>query len=297
MNSVHIRTIFFHLSLILICFGWTADLSAQRPWPSTDARWCSYCYDDWTQQWYPGDVYHQVGKTTIDDHLYYSLFRTDHLNNTPTYIGAFREDSARRVYYRPLGDSTDLWLYDFGVNSGDTVMGIDVSAGAQRWVDNLICAGRTSVNIAGGAHDFYYMALYGTQFTGHIYVWIEGIGDQHNPIAPIPGGLVSGHCTVGCFWLDGVVHYDGGWCSGLNVAKALAGAVEIGPVPAKTEVRVKWPEAVGPVRGTLTGLGGRKLREWAEMPERFSVEGLPAGVYLLELRSEEMEVSRRLVVE
>jgi hypothetical protein len=77
--------------------------------------------------------------------------------------------------------------------------------------------------------------------------------------------------------------------------------LEIGPNPATDVLQVRWEEALGrEVRLGLLDLRGRKLLE-AVVPAggqeaRLDLTGVPAGLYLLDCRSETFRTSVRVVV-
>lgn len=67
------------------------------------------------------------GDTIIDGRFYSKIYQNTWLNPdssfnpaTATYYAALREDSTKKVFVRTYIDSTDVLLYDFSLETGDT---------------------------------------------------------------------------------------------------------------------------------------------------------------------------------
>ncbi len=70
-----------------------------------------------------GIVYHQLKETSIE--YLYNLNPHYLISITPYgtyYIGAFREDSLKRIYYLQTGSTNEVVLYDFNLTVGDTLL-------------------------------------------------------------------------------------------------------------------------------------------------------------------------------
>ncbi len=70
-----------------------------------------------------GIIYHQLKETSIE--FLYNLNPHYLISITPYgtyYIGAFREDSLKRIYYLPNGSTNEVVLFDFNLTVGDTLL-------------------------------------------------------------------------------------------------------------------------------------------------------------------------------
>ncbi len=105
-----------------------------------------------------------------------------------TYLFPFREDSSKKVYF--LYDTTEVLIYDFSINIGDTIFYNYLIQGALtpyehfKRLDSI-----ASVEINAQIRNIYYLS---GGLTGN--TWIEGIGaiDGEGLFAPVSGICLCG---------------------------------------------------------------------------------------------------------
>ncbi len=148
----------------------------------------------------PGDLwevyryqYKIDGDTTINGIDYKKLYSMNYdslLVENINLLGAIREDSLKRVYYldnntahSPIGsnnDSTEILLYDFSLNVGDTLFvpytfySSDTTQVVES-IDSTMIEGQWRKRI-----NFFQ-----TTYSPNIRIWIEGIGDLKGLFFPL----------------------------------------------------------------------------------------------------------------
>ncbi len=122
----------FHITLItfisVLSYG-----QSYHPLPDSNAKWCIlynnhvipppiWGYTNYWETYYAGD-------TNISDQKYkkiekteYDIFCLNTIINGPEYIGAIRDDiNQKKVFYIPKGETEEKLIYDFNLNTGDTL--------------------------------------------------------------------------------------------------------------------------------------------------------------------------------
>ncbi|MEO0900002.1 MAG: T9SS type A sorting domain-containing protein [Bacteroidota bacterium] len=108
----------------------------------------------------------QVGRTTFN-------FMSPVVNwiNSDIYMGAIREDSSRRIWYIPTGQTAERLLYDFNLSVGPTYSFKDIP------LDSFVVKRIDSVEICGSQRARYYIEPLPGPFLDSIF-WVEGIGNN-----------------------------------------------------------------------------------------------------------------------
>ena len=176
----------FFILLFLIFSGLLTQAQEEEyeytPFPDSNAIWSEYYSPPLSSDESPS--YHALAlfneDTVINSIKYQKLFRLyDTVLNREhaEYVGAIREDSAKRVYYKgePLkylmpannfNDNNEILLYDFSVKEGDTLFTGNFIAGNKYIVINQI----DTIEIAGS-----YRRIIKLEYPW--IEWIEGIGN------------------------------------------------------------------------------------------------------------------------
>ncbi len=117
------------------------------------------------------------------------------------HIGYMREDDTGKVYF--LQDGTEYWLYDFGMEVGDSIM--------NEWSNSYIRLDSITENEIGGTlRKCYHTSIYDDEMDYWFPSsdWVEGIGSLNGllnvPEPPAPGGWIS---TLLCYKEYGEVIY------------------------------------------------------------------------------------------
>ena len=184
-------------TLWLLLATLSMDLQAQipAPWPDSAASWgveFQVSPDPYLPIEYYRFRYFTLGDTTIGAHTYTALYQApNNLNpvdsTNSTYIGAFREDSAQKVWFIGPGPgfytiycdfpqtSGEFLLYDFGIQVGDT---LDVYSSA--YPDYIVYSVDT-ININGVNRRRWAVGNDGCNNCEH---WIEGVGSDKGLFYP-----------------------------------------------------------------------------------------------------------------
>ncbi|MDQ3048852.1 MAG: T9SS type A sorting domain-containing protein [Bacteroidota bacterium] len=122
-------TLFFLLFLSLL-----SEAQTYHPFPSDSARWnCGGVNSDAT--FVESNYYMQFisGDTILSGQTYHKLLETRESSHSVAgggttttsfsngYIGAYREDTLKRIYFFPNNDTIESLLFDFGLALGDTL--------------------------------------------------------------------------------------------------------------------------------------------------------------------------------
>jgi hypothetical protein len=171
------------LYTLLLCFGSLISGSAQtllqegKIWSNLE-----YGTEQPQQQIFHSYFLKVEGDTTIQIRSYKKLFRSDDASHAAwTGYGFLREDTAGKVYALqvPLVDgsgSNEVLLYDFGLDTGDS---IEIQGGYYIKVDSV-----ENVAYAGGLNKNIFLPG-GNR-------WIEGIGSTEGLLQGIPGMMMVG---------------------------------------------------------------------------------------------------------
>ncbi|PSK92453.1 T9SS type A sorting domain-containing protein [Taibaiella chishuiensis] len=166
----------------LLCFlpavFLVAALQAQTyiPFPTSNTIWreqfCRTATDPYTT--------HNYGLTNSDTLInnltYHKLYLSaDTIFQVAEWIGSIREDSFKRVYYRPAGQVTggsesDKLLYDFSLQLGDTLPA-NAHNGLNNWMVTMRVTQVDSININGTYHRRITFDWPRTS-------WVEGVGNN-----------------------------------------------------------------------------------------------------------------------
>lgn len=143
--------------------------------PDSNAKWCIkynnhfipppfWWYTNYWETYYSGDTtisnreYKKIEKTEYD------IFCLNTVINGPQYIGAIRDDTIhKQVFYVPYGQSNEELIYDFNLESGDTLISY------LNWYEPLIVDFVDSVLISSDYHKRIVFQYYEAEI-------IEGIG-------------------------------------------------------------------------------------------------------------------------
>ncbi len=148
-----------------------------HPLPDSNAKWCIihnygvipppfHWYTNYWETYYSGDTtianreYKKIEKTE------YNVFCLNTIINGPHYIGAIRDDTIKKqVFYIPTGNSEEELIYDFTLESGDTLFSY------LNWNQPLIVDFIDSVVISSEYHKRIVFQYYEAEI-------IEGIGSR-----------------------------------------------------------------------------------------------------------------------
>ncbi|MEQ8520678.1 MAG: T9SS type A sorting domain-containing protein [Vicingaceae bacterium] len=138
-----------------------------------------------------------IGDSSVNGSDYTMLLRFDN------QLHLLREDTAeRQVFYRDTANSNDYLIYDFSLNTGDSIMLFDSTI--LFYVDSVALITRKHL----------YLSTIDTNVAPTL-TWIEGIGSTYNPVYNIdrtyaPNATGSAGFCLTCAYADvGIKIYSG----------------------------------------------------------------------------------------
>jgi len=256
--------------------------SVYHPFPTSNANWV---YTDVHGPYY--ETYALNGDTVILGLNYKKVFEFSN------YAGALRE-SGKIIYFIPDTSSSEVVLYNFNLNLGDSV--IHPYGGAFCADDTAIVDLVDSIFLSDG----YHRILYFNSFAR----WIEGIGAMHYFLMPCNVLCVSGGPYLECMLTDSGFSYPA------NISSCIAGVfggrtelddVVISPNPISSFANIYLGEKFGnatmriyTIQGSLVGvekIQGVKAFEF--------IRGqLPSGLYFLNFVNDHGgQTNRKILIE
>ena len=268
------RRIMTLLALLLMAGGVKTQAQEYVPmiqegneWYTLDAQVCS----SQSSRGYNTLVHRIADDTLIDGVRYTKVMQTVNDVGTPTLASLLREEDGK-VWERYLYGSTDVLLYDFTANVGDSLI---CGYGDYFVLDSI------SIEQIGGVDrkKFWFGLEY--DFIGEPYAmetWIEGIGSDLGLLYCGSYYFCGGYYRALCFHQDGELiwqnpEYDA--CVITSVEEINDKVISVYPNPAMEIVTVDGVEAAEVQ--VYNGLG--QMVKTVQGSNEISVSGLPSGIY------------------
>ncbi len=156
--------------LLFILIGWTSHAVAQATFPTENANWCYYSFDDKGQSYGIGCI-SPMGSEVVGGLTYSKIVYSQH----PYYNSEealYREQNGR-FYVIPQDSINEILVYDFNLQVGDLFQtdwgwgitdSIDLIVQSVDTITTLDGVSRKKIELVGGV---------GGQYNGR---WLEGIG-------------------------------------------------------------------------------------------------------------------------
>jgi len=274
--------------LTLLLFAGEMTLRAQEYVPiiqeGNEWNTLTVITDYWPNYTYINEVDWCSGDTIIEDVRYTKIMGTAN-GDDPRLFSLLREEEGK-VWYRDLNHQTDILLYDFTANVGDTLF------------ESYLVVDSISIEHLGGVDRKKYWFGLEYEFTGEPYAletWIEGIGSDLGLLNSGSYYYCGSYSRALCFHQNGeLVWYNPeyGSCTVTGVEE-IKEPIFIYPNPAKEMATIGGSEvaevqvynAFGQLVNTIHGTN------------EISVTGLAEGVYLLRVTATDGKTYRtRLIV-
>lgn len=195
---------------------------------------------------------------------------------TAFYYGAFREDAAKKIWFRYPIDTADILYYDFALNLGDTFCFNYQPCGALCHPVSLI----DSILINGN-----YRRQIHFDYGGQSEIWIEGIGSAF-------GSWKGEWCFIGniswelnCYRVTGTHVY--GICNYptyINETSEIH-SLKVFPNPFLNQLNLKLTDNEHATILLYDFLGQQVLQQIFTTSSKINTEQLADGIYSYELRS------------
>jgi hypothetical protein len=287
----------FAIAFALLC----SPVKAQTyyPMPKNNATWTVVEYGYGTMPPETG-VWHfgLSGDTIISAKTYAKIYwnpgSLGNLNpekafnlSTASYYGAFREDAAKKVWYKDKSSNAEYLLYDFGLNLGDTFCFYQEPCGVQCHAVSLV----DSIKINGS----YRKRIHFT-YNGQKETWIEGIGSAYD-------NWTGKWCFIGniewklnCYKEKGIALY--GNCDYPTGIKKISGesfSIKIFPNPVTDHLTVET-EMTDATINVETIFGEIILtQKMTTGKTKLNLEFLSNGIYILRCSTNQQEHVYKLV--
>ena len=287
-KHITMKTTRLYTLLTLLLFAGEMTLRAQEYVPiiQDGNEWNTLLVitDNWPNYTYTNFVDWCSGDTIIEDVRYTKIMGTAN-GDDPRLFSLLREEEGK-VWYRDLNHQTDILLYDFTANVGDTLF------------ESYLVVDSISIEHIGGVDRKKYWFGLEYEFTGEPYAletWIEGIGSDLGLLNSGSYYYCGSYSRALCFHQNGeLVWYNPeyGSCTVTGVEE-IKEPIFIYPNPAKEMATIGGSEvaevqvynAFGQLVNTIHGTN------------EISVTGLAEGVYLLRVTATDGKTYRtRLIV-
>ena len=302
-----------NITTILLFFVFCSNLCAQNyvPFPTSNAVWRGN-YADWsglgiTGYWWQynqtisgdtlinGVLYHNLEETTIQEeynlqpwYLISSTFLGTH------YVGAFREDSTRRIYFWRGGFPSEDLIYDFNLSEGDSFVNIL----SQGYYLHII-----SIDSFFDGSVFRKKYSYSCTPTANCIegYLIEGIGSTTGfPFFLLPG--LEETSELYCFRENNIIKYTDSVnsCSlvGEKEIQTIKNLFIVYPNPTASVVNLKSNQPLNfPLSMLLTDMQGKLICQkniFNESDLFLNVKSFANGEYLLAIKNKERIVFREI---
>lgn len=219
------------------------------------------------------------------------------------YIGALRENTTlRRVYFLPAGETEESLLYDFSLEEGDTLVGYFSEIVYEPLTITIV----DSVLIGSTYRKRWIISVEGSDIEYSIQ-YIESIGGLHGLVEPDPFFFMHGPVTtLTCYSNgDGIIYPDGDEScmiiTDFDNHVAAEPGIDIFPNPSYGFITLSYKGSfqAGNSFFRVLDVHGRVIKEqtFTNSQTTISTESWPAGMYLLQVKSETKEIVTRVVVE
>lgn len=216
---------FYLLSVILLIFA-IGYSQTYKPMLKENKTWETGYYIPFqsipTTDYY---IFYLNGDTLVDGNHYYKLFGRDTViagNPLPlTYpsISQFtgkliREDTlTKQIFGRTLGDTSELIIYDFSVNVGDTMRSVQwgMTSGPPPYSHAIVDSIKPYVLNNGETSKIYYVNPLDFGVLTFPFFVIEGVGGCNGFYYPFQGVFEDG-ANLTCVKDNGVELYSNGIC-------------------------------------------------------------------------------------
>ena len=270
--------------LLLLTFISPVFVNAQtyvyHPFPTTEGCWSYQYYDDFHNPTGLFNGYSLNGDTTIAS-----------VNYKKIQGGAIRE-SSKIIYFRPDTSSSEFILYNFNLNTGDTI--IHPYGGAVCSNDTVTIDWVDTVLLSDRYHRQFYLSSQS--------IWIEGIGSMFYLLQPCNVLCVSGNDILECMHGDSGAVFMGATCQGcLPVSvkeQNMLPDIAISPNPFTSQTTISFGEPQKNTIIKITDTFGKEIKSIIFTGRQLVIEkeNLKAGIYFVQTIDEKKIISNRKII-
>jgi hypothetical protein len=268
---------------LLLCLPFLSFAQPIHSWPDFNSWWELRCVDEYNQPTVNCRVYHMYGDTVIQGLTYQKLGIYWGASQPHDYAAATRSDSMDRVWVVPKDSLSELLLYDFNVQPGDTIFNVFHGAfGDPVGITDLVVNFRDTINLLDGPH--VRLTVYMVDMNGGGEI-LDGVGIGNDPVYPMYLPSVSGIETLECMSRDTVPVLLGN-CVLLSEEEKIDPEIALYPNPSNGQVRIEHVSGMGTSRLELFSIAGKRLQTWDRIPGLLDLGDYSRGIYLLQFEIE-----------
>jgi len=222
-------------------------------------------------------TYYKIGDTiTITPNLYYEVLYATDSNHTSWNNGGYLRADLDKYYYKDNLASPDNLLYDFGLNTGDTILLHGALSLVVVTVDTVLFAG----------HNRKRITLEEQNMPGLYEYWYAGVGSDQGLLESGQKYIVGTDPELQCYWESAVLQFHNPlftscWNSSLVGENEIIN-FSIYPNPVNEILYLNTTSDI-----QIFDISGRKLIEQKES-KAISVQSLSPGIYFLKTKDAQM---------
>lgn len=281
--------------LLIYCFAFLPLLSFAQPlnsWPTQNAWWDILTYDEYNQL-IGGRTYHLDGDTAIQGMTYQKVSYFYGPGNPEDYAGAVRADSLDRVYTVPKDSASEVLLYDFRAQVGDTLHNVFFGLfGTPFGLTDMVVGNIDTIILQDGPHIEMYLE---NQTAGYFGSVVDGIGSRPDFLVPSYVPNVSGYEELICMTNDSVAVIGNGNCLLTAVKEPVEIPLDIYPNPTTGAISLAMASPERVEMTLLLDVRGSVLKRWGHFPAHIDLEELPNGLYMLAVSGDGFRRTKKIV--
>ena len=283
---------------------------AQNSFPTSNAIWNESIYTNGVKHEY---LYGLLGDTIINEKLYSKLFEfSDTLllvENIRGYIGALRNEE-QKVFFKPVNwEYSDILLYDFGAEVGDTVWHnaflnyFEFQNNEYYLVEH--CMEQNCFSTIKGITIENDRKIFQVSYRGWWDgSWIEGIGCERgllrSLITKFPMFMSPYDFILNCYKHNDTVKYLNNpscnicFCSALNITeKTYFDRINIFPNPFKDIVNIEIPNNIKIKSINIYSIDGKKT--YFSDSRQLNISNLKNGIYIINVETDKFNYKQLII--
>jgi len=242
--------------------------------------------------------------TIIDNETYKKLYfykNVEFDTVTATYIGAFRENSQKQVFYKGMYGTMELneMIYDFSLSVGDTFSGGSLNHSSDFF--GLVVSNIDTINYNGIERKRFWIRTEGYGQTAAI--WIEGIGNREGLFFPYHTTTADIWGNTRCYIHNGELLYSNYTHGGNDCITPLMGiesivednSITLYPNPTNSEVNISSENIINSIE-IFNSLGQRVYQSVVNFKEKvIDISSFVNGVYILGVNTENGVIRKKII--
>ncbi len=249
---------------------------------------------------YPEDTtfstltYKFSGDTTIDSQTYHKLYESNEKFPTNWNLWCFmREDTDKRIWYRRESDNEEMLMYDFSVETGDSVF-VGLYEPVYLYVDSI-----SEIIVNQTDRKKYWLSC--KTMPEYSEAWIEGIGSSKGICWSGSVNIVGGWFWFLCMSENGELIYRNPnyeTCYLMTgISETNKPVIQIYPNPMKNNFRVENISNIEIESISLININGQITKQFDSKKTQFDISKISSGLYFLKISYKNGELIEKVIIE